>query len=295
MSAKGQGDPGEDHASRVGAEIPCSDMKRTAAKKLIERYFYQLTEGCGNPHCGNQNCASSGKITNLTPNQAAAQAIQLFSQEARLCDGTQPSKVARTTLDPGTESLAKSLPVKNVNPTCSDEGTTLAECKKAICFLLDSLCQQTYATEDNTNPARTDNVPNSEVCISRAESISLKKSKEEISENRYSKVDTITLSPSSPTLTLKQDQLLNILRKHNIYIPKYNFKQNKKVNQCGQHKKLPKRIVKNKPKKKPREKKRSKITNKRATRYTQNSVKKLLILTLYLKHLEKERYTKILK
>ncbi|XP_024945758.1 ubiquitin-protein ligase E3A [Cephus cinctus] len=122
MSAKGQGDPGEDLASRVGAESPCSDMKRAAAKKLIERYFYQLTDGCGNPQCDNQNCASSGKVTNLTPNQAAAQAIQLFSQEARLCDGTQPSKVARTTLEPGPASLAKSLPVKSVNPTCSVEG-----------------------------------------------------------------------------------------------------------------------------------------------------------------------------
>ncbi|KYQ55296.1 Ubiquitin-protein ligase E3A [Trachymyrmex zeteki] len=132
MSAKSQGDPGEDHVSRcheswlrplaVGAESPCSDMKRAAAKKLIERYFYQLTDGCGNPHCDNQHCASSGKVTNLTPNQAAAQAIQLFSQEARLCDGTQPSKVARTTIEPGQTSLAKSLPVKSVNSTSSDEG-----------------------------------------------------------------------------------------------------------------------------------------------------------------------------
>ncbi|XP_066585682.1 ubiquitin-protein ligase E3A [Prorops nasuta] len=122
MSTKGQEDPGEDCASRVGAESPSSDMKRAAAKKLIELYFYQLTKGCGNPQCDNQNCASSGKITNLTPNQAAAQAIQLFSQEARLCDGTQPSKVARTTLEPGPASLTKSLPVKNVNAACSEEG-----------------------------------------------------------------------------------------------------------------------------------------------------------------------------
>ncbi|XP_012279942.1 ubiquitin-protein ligase E3A isoform X2 [Orussus abietinus] len=92
-------------------------MKRAAVKKLIERYFYQLTDGCGNPWCDNQNCASSGKVTNLTPDQAAAQAIQLFSQEARLCDGTQPSKVARTTLEPGPVSLAKSLPSKSVNAT----------------------------------------------------------------------------------------------------------------------------------------------------------------------------------
>lgn len=37
-------------------------MKRAAAKKLIERYFYQLTDGCGNPHCDNQHCASSGDV-----------------------------------------------------------------------------------------------------------------------------------------------------------------------------------------------------------------------------------------
>lgn len=42
-------------------------MKRAVAKKLIERYFYQLTDGCGNPDCDNQNCASSGKVHNLKP------------------------------------------------------------------------------------------------------------------------------------------------------------------------------------------------------------------------------------
>lgn len=38
------------------------------------------------------------QVKNLTPNQAAAQAIQLFSQEAKLCD-SQPTKVARTQSD----------------------------------------------------------------------------------------------------------------------------------------------------------------------------------------------------
>lgn len=46
----------------MGAESPCSNMKRAAAKKLIERYFYQLTDGCGNPQCDNENCVSSGKV-----------------------------------------------------------------------------------------------------------------------------------------------------------------------------------------------------------------------------------------
>lgn len=44
-------------------------MKRAAAKKLIERYFYQLTDGCGDPNCSNENCASSGKVKNNTNNQ----------------------------------------------------------------------------------------------------------------------------------------------------------------------------------------------------------------------------------
>ncbi|XP_072390654.1 ubiquitin-protein ligase E3A [Diabrotica undecimpunctata] len=69
-------------------------MKRAAAKKLIERYFYQLTDGCGNPHCDNRYCASSGEMNPLTPDQAAAQAIQLFSQDARLCE-RHPNKIAR--------------------------------------------------------------------------------------------------------------------------------------------------------------------------------------------------------
>lgn len=71
------------------------DSKRAVAKKLIEQYFYQLSNGCGNPKCGNRNCASSGQVIALTPNQAAARAIQLYTQEAELCV-VHPSKIART-------------------------------------------------------------------------------------------------------------------------------------------------------------------------------------------------------
>ncbi|KAM7355422.1 ubiquitin protein ligase E3A isoform 2-T2 [Cochliomyia hominivorax] len=74
-----------------------SDMKRSAVKELIERYFYQLQRGCGNPNCTNVNCASSGKVAPMTPNEIAAKAIQLFSQDAKLCECyTQPPKVPRT-------------------------------------------------------------------------------------------------------------------------------------------------------------------------------------------------------
>lgn len=73
-------------------------MKRAAAKKLIERYFYQLLDGCGNTECKNKNCASSGEVRNLTPDQAAAKALQLYSEDAKLCD-VHPTKVARTRVE----------------------------------------------------------------------------------------------------------------------------------------------------------------------------------------------------
>ncbi|XP_073842079.1 ubiquitin protein ligase E3A isoform X2 [Musca autumnalis] len=74
-----------------------TDMKRSAVKELIERYFYQLQRGCGNPKCSNVNCASSGKVAPMTPNEIAAKAISLFSQDAPLCDHyAQQPKVPRT-------------------------------------------------------------------------------------------------------------------------------------------------------------------------------------------------------
>lgn len=82
-------------------------MKRASAKKLIERYFYQLVDGCGNPKCNNKYCASSGKVEKLTPNAAAARAIQLFTQEADLCD-THPSKVPKTMASASTSTPAGS-------------------------------------------------------------------------------------------------------------------------------------------------------------------------------------------
>lgn len=61
------------------------DKKRSHTKQLIERYFYQLTVGCANLHCTNKNCASNIHFEALTPNQAAASAIKLFSEEAEFC------------------------------------------------------------------------------------------------------------------------------------------------------------------------------------------------------------------
>lgn len=99
------------------------EMKRTNAKKLIERYFYQLSNGCGNPNCANRYCASSGAIKNLTPNQAAARALQLFSIAAQLCDVQQQHgacKIARSKSPPHGAFL------KNVNHSSNDGDAAIA-------------------------------------------------------------------------------------------------------------------------------------------------------------------------
>ncbi|EDV51391.1 ubiquitin-protein ligase E3A [Drosophila erecta] len=64
------------------------EMKRSAVRSLIQRYFHQLQSGCGNAQCSNANCASSGKVAPMTPNEVAARALQLFSQDAQLCEAS---------------------------------------------------------------------------------------------------------------------------------------------------------------------------------------------------------------
>ncbi|KAM4738835.1 ubiquitin-protein ligase E3A [Anableps anableps] len=61
-------------------------MNRATAKRLIERYFRQLTEGCGNSNCTNEFCASSSTCQPLDNNAAAAKALDLFKVNAKLCD-----------------------------------------------------------------------------------------------------------------------------------------------------------------------------------------------------------------
>ncbi|XP_047432490.1 ubiquitin-protein ligase E3A isoform X2 [Mugil cephalus] len=68
-----------------------SRMKRAAAKHLIERYYHQLTEGCGNESCSNSWCASSVGFNRMDNNAAAVKALELYKVNAKLCD-PHPSK-----------------------------------------------------------------------------------------------------------------------------------------------------------------------------------------------------------
>ncbi|XP_062898200.1 ubiquitin-protein ligase E3A-like [Mobula hypostoma] len=69
--------------------------KREAAKQLIENYYFQLTKGCGNEFCANENCASCSGFEQLDNNQAAARALELYQTRAELCTGW-PTKKAKT-------------------------------------------------------------------------------------------------------------------------------------------------------------------------------------------------------
>ncbi|XP_024642605.2 ubiquitin-protein ligase E3A isoform X7 [Macaca nemestrina] len=66
-------------------------MKRAAAKHLIERYYHQLTEGCGNEACTNEFCASCPTFLRMDNNAAAIKALELYKINAKLCD-PHPSK-----------------------------------------------------------------------------------------------------------------------------------------------------------------------------------------------------------
>ncbi|XP_035617267.2 ubiquitin-protein ligase E3A-like [Oncorhynchus keta] len=72
-----------------------SRMKRAAAKHLIERYYHQLTEGCGNDSCSNVWCSSSRGSHRLDNNAAAVKALELYKINAKLCD-PHPSKKGTT-------------------------------------------------------------------------------------------------------------------------------------------------------------------------------------------------------
>lgn len=67
------------------------DRKRAAAKHLIERYYHQLTEGCGNEACTNECCASCPSFLRMDNNAAAIKALELYKVNAKLCD-PHPSK-----------------------------------------------------------------------------------------------------------------------------------------------------------------------------------------------------------
>lgn len=76
--------------------IYCFVRKRLAARELITQYYHQLTEGCGNAACSNENCASSStfRFKEIDKNNLAVEAIELSKAKATLCE-RRPGKIPR--------------------------------------------------------------------------------------------------------------------------------------------------------------------------------------------------------
>ncbi|KAJ8256202.1 hypothetical protein COCON_G00200660 [Conger conger] len=89
-------------------------MKRAAAKHLIERYYHQLTEGCGSQSCTNECCASWPGFRRMDNNAAAVKALELYKVNTKLCD-PHPSKKGASAA-----YLGNSAKGPRHNSACSD-------------------------------------------------------------------------------------------------------------------------------------------------------------------------------
>ncbi|XP_071088555.1 ubiquitin-protein ligase E3A-like [Haliotis cracherodii] len=85
-------------ASTGASALPKSEdnMKRAAVRQLIEKYYTQLTDGCGKADCANKACASCPGFCykHIDRNQLAVHAMKLCQEKADLCE-QQPKKVAK--------------------------------------------------------------------------------------------------------------------------------------------------------------------------------------------------------
>lgn len=89
--------------------LRCFDRKRAAARTMIEKFFYQLINGCGNSSCSNENCASSKKLDHpLSRDEAAAKALELCHGKAKLCEVLPPKQFRKSSVDVGDASDSSS-------------------------------------------------------------------------------------------------------------------------------------------------------------------------------------------
>jgi hypothetical protein len=92
---------------------------RKRAKEAIEKYYHQLTEGCGRLNCSNTNCASNSNFKKLSNNEAAALAIHLAKNRGELCELT-PTKAAKQFKPNSTTTSNESSFSSSVQPSTSN-------------------------------------------------------------------------------------------------------------------------------------------------------------------------------
>lgn len=114
-------------------------MNRATAKHLIERYFRQLTDGCGNGDCTNEFCASCSDFQPLDNNTAAAKALELFKINAKLCH-PHPSKKDSDSPHPDSYLDSKMSDI-DLCPTMEDFSDVHFLTENTVCMILSS-CEE---------------------------------------------------------------------------------------------------------------------------------------------------------
>ncbi|PIK36914.1 putative ubiquitin-protein ligase E3A [Apostichopus japonicus] len=137
---KGEERPTEDPSTEsVAIESP-SEMKRAAARTMIEKFFYQLINGCGNSSCSNENCASSKKLDHpLSRDEAAAKALELCHGKAKLCEVLPPKQFRKSSVDVGDASDSSSNAAETPEEKSSKSKASSLE---EISFLTEEKVQQ---------------------------------------------------------------------------------------------------------------------------------------------------------
>lgn len=187
-----------------------AEMKRTAAKKLIERYYYQILDGCGNSSCTNEFCASSGKMQIKSPNQAAAQALLLFQNNARLCEHN-PAKVAKlptqrtdepsvaTAMTRATSTL-NNLTMNNLEPSVSSASVNKVPLPEIASV---NTSDSSLVLPNSTNPSETSNLVFSEPSTSSSAKKAGKQDPLYLTESRVKEIISICIEENTYSLLIR--------------------------------------------------------------------------------------------
>ncbi|CAL9695951.1 unnamed protein product [Knipowitschia caucasica] len=137
-------------------------MNKSAAKTLIERYFRQLTDGCGNGSCTNDFCASNGDFKPLDKNAAAVKALQLFKNNAKLCDLHVPCLDRQVSTDQGDFTGIHHLTESNVLMMLSfcKEAKDFSAAAQAIGRVFSNSESLMKSFRTDTKPEQAQNLPN---------------------------------------------------------------------------------------------------------------------------------------
>ena len=94
----------------------CSPTFREEAISLIKLYFNQITKGCGQEDCDNEQCASSKRFKHdhISNDEAAAKAVTLFQNNSKLCvsNGENGHRVVKPIVVEAQEDIEYSIPVQ---------------------------------------------------------------------------------------------------------------------------------------------------------------------------------------